>query len=300
MHRLSQVANVPGSSSLSIEPREAIMKRTSDLPEPALSMCQITTKYLGFEEDVYAYKKAGMDGISISWDKLRSFGIARGIRLLRETDLPVVSMIGGPYLSGSPALSQREAQDELTLELDVCAQLGAGVLGVVAGNRDGRSFRETEEVTIQALTQLGEEAGKRKVILGLEPIHAPYFDFLNTLADARKIIQAVDSPFVGITFDAWHLCHEPDLDLRIEETSSDIVLVHFSDWRVPTRYHDDRLIPGEGVLPLRSILRKLHDSGYRGYYDVEIFSEDVWTADQNENLRKCRQFFDSVWEDQRP
>ena len=274
------------------------MRRPFSFPERGLSICEITTKHLTFDQDVYAYKGAGIEGISLWWDKLLDFGISKGARLLRETGLPAVSLVGGPFLLGSPETSRRAAFDELCLQLDACAQFGAGVLGVVPGNCAGRSLREMEDSTVEVLIRLGEEAQKRDVILALEPIHAPYFDFLNTLVDADRIVQSVNSPNVGIMFDTWHLCHEADLDRRVEETAARIALVHFSDWREPTRYHDDRLLPGDGILPLGAILRKLHSSGYRGYYDVEVFSQDVWSADQADNLRKCRTFFDSVWTEQ--
>ena len=31
------------------------------------------------------------------------------------------------------------------------------------------------------------------------------------------------------------------------------------------------------------------------FYDVEIFSEDVWRSDCDVILRKCRAFFDATW-----
>ncbi|MFZ2106853.1 MAG: hypothetical protein WAV18_16025 [Roseiarcus sp.] len=52
------------------------------------------------------------------------------------------------------------------------------------------------------------------------------------------------------------------------------------------------MAPGEGILPLVEILRALDEIRYRGFYDVEIFSEDVWRSDYDVTLRKCRAFFD--------
>jgi sugar phosphate isomerase/epimerase len=272
------------------------VKPASSVPDRALSVCQITTKYLTLKEEVRAYKAAGIDGISLWWDKLKVHGAAQGARLLSEAQLPAVSMVGAPPMVGASAAQTREAFDDLRRALDDCAAVGASVLGVVAGNRNGRSLQAMEQATIEVLDRLGEEARQRGVTLALEAIHAPYFDFLNTLRDADRIVRAVDQPSVGLLFDTWHLCHEPELDTRIEETASRIALVHFSDWRQPTRCHDDRLLPGEGVLPLKRMLSRLYSSGYRGYFDIEVFSEDVWQADPMANLRACRAFFDTVWD----
>ena len=269
---------------------------TCDFPRRALSVCEITTKYLTFEQDVHAYKAAGIDGISPWWGKLKEYGVERGAQLLKELQLPAVSMVGVPYMLGTTNAGNPLAFDQLRGALDDAAAIGARVVGVVPGNLHGRSVQEMEELTIEVLGRLGEEARQRGLTLALEAIHAPYFDFLNTLVDADRLVCTVNHPSVGILFDAWHLCHEPGLDNRIEETASRIELVHFSDWREPTRYHDDRLLPGDGVLPLKHILNKLYSSGYRGYFDIEVFSEEVWQGDQAVNLQKCRTFFDSVWE----
>ena len=192
-------------------------------------------------------------------------------------------------------MTAKEAFDGILRGLDACVRVGCGAVGVVPGNRNGRSIDEMERLTVEVLTRLAPEAAARNVTLMLEPIHAPYFDFLNTLADADRLVRKVNHPNVKILFDVWHLCHEPELFTRIDQTIDRIGFVHFSDWREPTRYHDDRMIPGEGVLPLRDILRKLDQAGYRGPYDVEIFSEEIWRMPSEEVLGKCLLFFDSVW-----
>ena len=263
--------------------------------KPKLSVTEITTKYLPFDKDVEIYASAGLDAMSIWWDKLKNYGVAKGNRLIRDAGLPIASMVGVEYLLSSQAGEIRDTFDDILVGLDACAKIGIPVLGIVPGNKLGRSQDEMEALTINTILRLAPEARSRGVTLALEPIHAPYFDFLNTLIEADRIVNAVGQSNVGIMFDVWHLCHEPELHKRIEATANNIAFVHFSDWREPTRYHDDRLLTGQGVLPLKTILQKIHTSGYRGYYDVEIFSEDVWRGDAAENLKYCRQYFNSIW-----
>lgn len=252
--------------------------------EPRLSVCGITTRYQTFDEDVGVCCQAGIDGISLWWDKIRHHGIAAGATLLRDAQLPAVSLVGLPSLLSAGAF------DTLCEGLDACATLGARVMGVVPGNCEGRSQAHMLGATLEALARLAEQARQRGVTLALEPVHAPYLDYLNTLADADRIVCTVDHPNLGLLFDAWHLCHEADLEARIAQTARRIALVHFSDWREPTRCHDDRLLPGDGVLPLAHWLRHLRRSGYQGYFDVEVFSEDVWRANPLQNLKRCRTF----------
>lgn len=272
------------------------MSKFSLSSDRKLSVCEITTKYQGFEQDVHSCKKAGIDGISLWWDTVDDYGIGKAAHFLQGAELPAISLVGVPFLVNPHNMTEEKAFSEILRGLDACADLGVGTLGVVPGNRNERSLAEMERRTVDVLSRLAPEASDRNVTLALEPIHAPYFDFLNTLMDAHRLVSEVDHANVKILFDVWHLCHEPNLFRRIDECIDRIGFVHFSDWREPTRFHDDRMIPGTGVLPLREILLKLDDAGYRGYYDVEIFSEEVWSQPPDDVLSACRRFFESVWQ----
>jgi sugar phosphate isomerase/epimerase len=46
-----------------------------------------------------------------------------------------------------------------------------------------------------------------------------------------------------------------------------------------------RIYPGDGVAPLRQILRDLCDSGFRGYFSLELFNKEYWGRSADENLR---------------
>ena len=94
-------------------------------------------------------------------------------------------------------------------------------------------------------------------------------------------------------FDTWHLWNEPELLARITEAIDRIVLVHLSDYRAGTTIHDDRVLPGDGVIPLPQIIGHLDACGYDGVYDVEIFSERLWDSDYPALLQQCRRWFDT-------
>ena len=75
--------------------------------------------------------------------------------------------------------------------------------------------------------------------------------------------------------------------------------------REPTRGWCDRALPGEGRADLPGILAALVESGYRGWYDLEIFSDDgrygtaypdsLWGPPHEEMLGRARRSFDRAW-----
>jgi len=85
--------------------------------------------------------------------------------------------------------------------------------------------------------------------------------------------------------------------------------VHVNDHRDPTRSWVDRALPGEGDGGVAAILGALERAGWRGYYDLEIFSDDgtfgsafpdsLWALDPLELARRGRESFARCWEERR-
>ena len=257
-----------------------------------LSVCEVTTRDWSFAEDVSGYAAAGIGLIGVFYPKLLAHGVGPAAALLRDQGMQAVTMISNSYLTGAGDTLDQSAYDQQLRVLDDCATIGVSRLVAVPGLLQGRSEVRMTALTIECLGRLSGEAAARGVVLALEPIRFPYFDFLNTLADATRIVRAVNSPNVGLVFDSWHLWNEADLLDRISDAIDKIALVHISDYRAGTTIHDDRMLPGDGIIPLVEIIGHLDRSGYDGVYDVEIFSETLWESPYEPSLAHCRRWFD--------
>ena len=106
-------------------------------------------------------------------------------------------------------------------------------------------------------------------------------------------------------FDVWNLWNGATLVDDIREHTGRFTGVHVSDWREPTRGWCDRVLPGDGVADLAGILGALDEAGWRGPYDLEIFSDDgtfgndyegsLWRLPARELARRGREAFMTVW-----
>ena len=77
--------------------------------------------------------------------------------------------------------------------------------------------------------------------------------------------------------------------------------MHIDDWRDPTRSWLDRAFPGEGIMNVSALIDRLEDAGFRGFYDVEIFSDDgrfdqalpgsLWELAPEEIVRRATSIF---------
>ena len=265
-----------------------------------LSICEFTTLTATFEEDIEAYRAAGVEGIGVCEFKL---GEASAERLrasgLRATHcIPSVpSILPLPLMEG-PAEPEERAE-ALCASVRRLAELDPVCVVFLTGPAGGRDdAREIIREGIRAVAAAGQAAGVR---VALEPVHqsqADAFSFVQTIPDALELI---GSEPVGIMLDVWHIS-DPD---AIAPYVDRIAGVHVSDRREPTRSHFDRVLPGDGVLDLASVFGTLDEGGYHGWYDVEIFSDNgvfgeafpdsLWDVDPAELAQRARASVERVW-----
>ena len=122
--------------------------------------------------------------------------------------------------------------------------------------------------------------------------------FICSIPHANRVVEAVDHPKFGIFLDVWHIWEDAAACEFIAQSAGRIFGVHINDWNTP-RAFGDRYIPGEGQIPLAKLLKAVRESGYRGAYTLEIFSElrlggSLW-ADPQKTITQSRTAFEKIW-----
>jgi sugar phosphate isomerase/epimerase len=112
---------------------------------------------------------------------------------------------------------------------------------------------------------------------------------INTLAQANDMTEALNSYWVGVAVDVYHLWWDPDLEQEIKRCGNNNALLafHICDWKSPTiDFLNDRGLMGEGCIPIRKIRSWVEATGFKGFNEVEIFSYEYWKLDQSVFLKK--------------
>ena len=282
---------------------------------PAFSISQVTTLGSSFDEDLAAYREAGVDGLGIWETKLPPGDDVAAAERLRASGLAstnvvpaIPSILPLPLMPGPDDPSERvgaicSSLRRLTaFEPDCCVCLTGP-----AGGRDPRAARRT---VVEGLRRIADAADEAGVPVGLEPINrvgGEDWTIATSIPDALELLdEAGDPPGLGIMFDAWHLWSTPTLLDDVAEHAGRFTGVHVSDWREPTRGWADRVLPGDGVAGLPTILAALELAGWEGPYDLEIFSDDgtfgddypdsLWKVPAPELARRGREAFLRAWE----
>jgi len=53
---------------------------------------------------------------------------------------------------------------------------------------------------------------------------------------------------------------------------------------------------GDGVIPVRQILEALKKQGWDKWYDIEVFSEELWQMEPGEFLKLALEKYHRMWQ----
>jgi sugar phosphate isomerase/epimerase len=90
--------------------------------------------------------------------------------------------------------------------------------------------------------------------------------FLHRLRDAVDVAREVG---IGVVMETNACWFERALETTIAESVDLIGLVQVSDASGVSLSTPDRLVPGDGVIPLSNILGQLLSAGYQGFFELE-------------------------------
>jgi sugar phosphate isomerase/epimerase len=252
------------------------------------SLSQISTVAASLEDDLRAYAAAGFDGIGVWEMKLRDDAAleAVGASGLRVTNcVPLVpSVLPNAVVEGPEDVEERI--ESMCASMHRLAALEPDCVLCLTGPGGGDADRPTIVDGLRRVAAAAAEAGVR---LGLEPIHVSQRDALTVITTIPETLDLLDEaglPDVGIMVDLWHLGDTPEIEHHLTENVDRITGVHVAE-RLPGR--DDRGLPGERC---RELMRVLHDAGWRGAWDVEIFgdperADSLWSLPVDDAARRA-------------
>ena len=261
-----------------------------------LSVYENTTPAWSFEEDVRNYHKAGIKAIGVGYDKIRDMQVEDVARILHDSGMQVSSLV----LTGFFTQDKKERQElpfcigDSAQAIELAHRIRAGYLLVLSGppNMKNGGIKAAEALTRDSLKEMAPLAEELDVKLGLEILHPMYLDAwsaISTIEQAMDIIEDVDSKNVGLVLDLYHIFWDPKLSEGIKRAAGKIFGVHVNDWRYPTRdILLDRVLIGDGIIPVHKIIGEINATGYDGPFEIEILSEELSKADYFDLLEKIK------------
>ena len=254
----------------------------------------LTTKPWNLKQCVENYSAAGIHGITIWRNVLENQNLRDAKSLLDDYGMKVISVARGGFFPSVEKEKRQAAIDDNLFCIEQAEAVRAPVIVLVCGADGRQSLEKSREQIKEGIIKILPEAKAAGVKLAIEPLHPMYAgdrSAINTLAQANQMAEEINSEFVGIAVDVYHLWWDNNLQNEIKRCgkNGNLLAFHICDWNVPTvDFLNDRGLMGDGCINVREIRGWVEETGFSGYNEVEIFSNKYWATNQNEYLEKIK------------
>ena len=221
---------------------------------PRVSVSAISSWNQSVSEDLALYKELGVHTIGVATRKVKTDD---DILRIRNSGLKVANVIG-------------VGQAGLSRAMSLAAQLRAPVIIFTAGPAGAMEWEAAADQLVASLREILPIAAT----LCLEHTNSLRVDvsFVHTLRDAIELARRLD---IHVCMEVNACWAERDLARTIANNVDRIGIVQVSDYAIGTLSTPNRLVPGDGDIPLRRIIGQLLAAGYGGAFDLELVGPKI-------------------------
>jgi protein FrlC len=227
-------------------------------------------------------KRFGYDGVEVWGGRPHAYapdlgGGASEIGELADSyGLPVIGytpeMNAYPYnmMAGNEAM-RRDCVDYVKLSLDAAVEMDAGFMLISAGHA-GYEVTRTQywPRLIKNLREISSHAEEIGMDVLLEPLTPYESNVVVTINDLVAALDEVGSPrLLGMCDLVPPFCNREPIMGYFEKLGARVRHVHLVDGDGQSDAH---MMPGDGRIPIRQLLREIEASGYSGYCTIELIS----------------------------
>lgn len=247
--------------------------------KPALS--QVCSLNSPFEQDIEDYAAGQCDAVEVWLTKLetcletKSLDDVRALLAEHHVTLPVASYQGGLFTSQGDA--RREAWSLFQRRLELCRDLKIKAIVTACDLFGPLNDQDIERVYV-SLDQAARMAADHGVRVALEFQSRAALG--NNLLTAAGLVAHVNQPNLGLCLDAFHFYVGPsqteDLACLSNANLFHVQLSDLADTPRELATDAQRILPGDGDIPLGAIVDRLVEIEYDGFVSVELLNPQLW------------------------
>ncbi|KHE72588.1 sugar phosphate isomerase/epimerase [Halobacillus sp. BBL2006] len=254
-----------------------------------------TLENSNLEDDLILCEKHGFDFIEIRLDKLKEYLITHSVGDLQNffssANLKPLSLNALEEFTFRNQTEFNLMKQDLSLMSEVATAIDCDTIVAVPTFGIEKDWEEIKRETVVRLREFLDLIKGTDLKLALEFVGYPDCS-INTLDKAQEVVEVVGNPQVGLVLDCFHFyamnsSYEALKNLSID----DLFLFHIDDCegKLPGVLRDHhRLWPGEGVIPLETIITLLYEKGFEGPASVELFRPEYWELEAEKCISKAK------------
>lgn len=274
------------------------MKLCYQVATPDVAVAESVTAYQGSLQKTFGDLAAfGYDGVELmtidpgklNWDEVKKTAKDLGIVVGLVCTGEIFGQLGLSFADPDAGV-RREAVDRVNGIIDFAAHLGAKInIGRVRGQyRPGVAHEQTEEWAVEAFQAISDYAAPKNVQIALENVTIMQTNFVNTMDEARRMIEMTNRPNFKAMIDVFHLnIEEKDMYEAIRKNADINIHVHLSD--------NNRRYPGNCGMDFPKVIQTFHDVGYDDLFCTEIFQYPSMEEAAKRSIAYLAPIFEKVY-----
>lgn len=240
-----------------------------------ISVSEVSSWAWSLDEDLAFYERAGIANVGIAFRKLDATGdpVAAAARV-RDSGLRVTNLlVPGPFTLDDPGRWD-EQRERAGLVMDAALALRPEVVVFTTGPAGQLSWERAADAFEEVMRHTFAEAEREQIPVAIEHTNSLRTDvgFVHTLRDAVELAWRLGA---GVCVEVNACWAERNLAGTIAAGIDVISLVQVSDYAIGTKTTPERLVPGDGDIPLARIVGQLLDAGYEGVFDIELIGPRI-------------------------
>lgn len=233
-----------------------------------------------------SFGEVSFDELCTCWQTLGVTRLSLLATQLYEPNLPKVVAAQGYTVE--TVFHLFESTDKLHRVIDAAAAIGARSIYMLTGGRGQLSWEDAADRFCGAVQPGVEAARQAGVALAIENASGLYADIhiAHTLRDAIDLAELAG---LGVCIDLFHCWTEAHLSALVERALPRTVMIQLSDYVLGDRALPARAVPGDGVIPLETVVGQALAAGYPHGFDLELIGPRIEREGRVAAARRARE-----------
>lgn len=167
-----------------------------------------------------------------------------------------------------------ESADGLHRVIEAAAEVGARVVYMLTGGREGRTWQDAADRFCEAVRPCVEDARQAGVALAIENASGLYAD-IHIAHSLRDTVELAERADLGVCVDVFHCWTEAHLPALLDRALPRTELIQLSDYVLGDRALPARAVPGDGAIPIEPLVAQVLAGGYPHGFDLELIGPRI-------------------------
>jgi sugar phosphate isomerase/epimerase len=244
---------------------------------PRLSVNSVSSFLQPLSADIELWRDLGVDHVALVLPKIEEIGWDAARDAVRAAGLRVSTIFGPTYrrLDADRSLGWWGADQQGTVDtIEFAASIGAASVYVCSGGAPSFTWDEAADAFCEMVAPAVARSAEVGVPLLIEPTN-PLRSDISFVFWQRDAIDLARRAGTKVMLDLQSSWYERGLEEVVRKNIDLVGLTQISDYVIGTTQTGDRVVPGDGDIPLDRLVAMVIDAGFQGSFDIEVMGPKV-------------------------